>query len=140
MAQVELASAMLILTLTSLLLAVVFLLCSNRYFNPAPGKISKSQPLRIAMHLDQKMEVSKMTNAPDNWFTAEDVFEVERRAIFSQVSIVNVMDHHGVDGIDLVMHHALQPLQETRRLPLFQGCRVSVLPHPGKRQHYSRIP
>ena len=31
-------------------------------------------------------EVSKMSNVPDDWFTSDEVFQLERRAIFSNVS------------------------------------------------------
>ena len=35
---------------------------------------------------ERTSEVSKVSNVPDDWFTSDEIFQLERRAIFSNVS------------------------------------------------------
>jgi hypothetical protein len=69
------------------LATIVFLLHRiwPRLSHHTPSKVLKTVPIAIELPTHSNLTVSKEPDLPEGWWTGRDIFELERRALFSQV-------------------------------------------------------
>lgn len=72
----------------SVTLAIVYLFWGWAWLSLSVSSAGQSKPTKISAlpQQDRGIQVSKASDAPDGWYTDAKTFEIERHAIFSQVS------------------------------------------------------
>jgi hypothetical protein len=128
----------LLVPLTLLILPLsIFYLTQRRFVPPRsvalPSSLTSENTLKGESAEEQELIVQKAIDAPDGWFTDARTFELERRAIFSQVNRSELkVPGDSLTVLDLAVHNPYKPLPETWGLFVVQDCRFPVLPRSWK--------
>lgn len=98
-------AALVTLTVLALPISVAYLF--NNFSRPTAPNLPVCDRALVRFRPSPRVEVSKAIEAPDEWFTDAKIFELERRAIFSQVGICAHLTGQVLNVTDLVVYHAL---------------------------------
>lgn len=96
----------------------------------------------------ESLFVVKESEFPANWFDGKEVFELEKRAIFSKVKSTSSLQNsrRQEKSVSLMffavmdIHRPFFPLLKTGRLSRLRLLRLSLLPHPREGLEDPRIP